>query len=92
MNKFTFMTKPMIVQAFKISDLESIHTIAMPGWLFPAIADGTICVTDNTVATKQGRVAFRPSTDWLIRLDDGEIYPCSDEVFQRKYETVPEQA
>lgn len=91
---FYYTSNPVMVQAFKLSELESVNTIAMPGWLMPAILDGTIVMKDtsNVCKTRQGDVAFNPDTDWLIRLDDGEIYPCSDDVFKVKYSKTPEQA
>ena len=93
MNKsFRYVSNPVEVDAIKMSDLEneSNATVALPGWILPAIVNGAVSSDPTGVTfcnTKQGKVQVHP-TDWLIRLDDGEIYPCSDEVFKTKYSKV----
>jgi hypothetical protein len=44
-----------------------------------------------TVKTHEGILQAKVS-DWIIRGLIGEVYPCSDEVFQRKYQKVDENA
>lgn len=88
MSHFDYVSKPVVVQAFRLCDLNGTTTHRIPSWLMPAITDGTINVKGMQVNTRQGPVKFKED-DWLIRLEDGEIYPCSDEVFQKKYEQLP---
>lgn len=89
MDDFLYTTKPVTVEAFDSKLLDPNDTIKMPGWLVSAMIDGTIYAHGDIhhVKTRQGPVAMNKG-DWLIRLDDGEIYPCSDEVFKKKYEKV----
>jgi hypothetical protein len=85
---FDYVSKPVQVQAYHLAKLESNETQAFPGWLMPAVMNGTINLETKQCKTRQGLVAFKDD-DWLIRLSDGEIYPCSNEVFTAKYEQVP---
>lgn len=39
------------------------------------------------IQTLEGRM-MAVSGDWIIRGTEGELYPCKDSVFQRKYEAV----
>jgi hypothetical protein len=86
---FKYKTKPVVVEAAS-SDLLSIPA-HNPEWLINAVIKGT--VHDNTLegiwvcTTRNGPVVINPK-DMLIRLDDGEIYPCALEVFEKKYEKL----
>lgn len=37
-----------------------------------------------------GVVSFRPG-DWIIRGVNGELYPCTDNIFQKTYEAYSEE-
>lgn len=50
----------------------------------PIIEGGIYAV----VPTPEGNHLARQG-DWIIRGTEGELYPCRDSVFQRKYEAVP---
>lgn len=86
---FQYKTKPVIVEAIKLPTSDDITKV--PAWCVEALTSGTIFADasagDTKVTTKQGPVTINEG-DWLIRLDDGEIYPCADEVFQKKYEKL----
>jgi len=93
MPDFTYVTKPVTVEAFEYALLDSPHTIALPGWLMPAISGGILkpsaTVPDQWYCTTKNGDVLINKTDMLIRLDDGEIYPCDIEVFKKKYEKLP---
>ncbi|WCD44280.1 hypothetical protein Tiera_024 [Polaromonas phage Tiera] len=88
---FKYKTKPVEIEAFRLSP--EGHTQAIPQWFFKATADGTLHAKANPdrdihfCNTRQGPVQVN-SGDYLIRLEDGEIYPCSEEVFNKKYEKI----
>lgn len=86
---FDYITKPVRIQAYHLAKLESSDTQRFPNWLMPAITNGTLNLETKQCKTRQGYVSFKDD-DWLIRLDDGEIYPCANEIFVKKYEQVPE--
>ncbi len=93
MGRFTFVSKPVQVEAIAFSELDNVstETKAFPSWLVPAIIAGTIQQQGEAwvCKTKNGFVAINP-TDMLIKLADGEIYPCDIGVFKNKYEAVAE--
>ena len=89
-SQFLYGTKPVTVEAVAFSVAEGDETKAIPQWFVQAILKGTLyqrsegrwgCITRN------GPVLINP-TDMIIRLADGEIYPCALEVFNAKYELV----
>ena len=94
-NTFKYVAKPVEVEAFPAANLleGADETVAMPSWAFKAVAAKVIYSheheygTDFACVTKQGPVQINKG-DWLIRLADGEIYPCSDEVFKNKYQKI----
>lgn len=63
----------------------------MPEW-FASRTDDTILYLDNDpsagyIKTIDGRVGFTPK-HWILCDTEGNIYPCHDTVFQKKYERV----
>lgn len=93
---FIYVTKPVQIEAVSydvLSYMEKGITAAIPKWLLGGFIDGTLAMagTELTCNTKNGRVAVNPG-DMLIRLADGEIYPCDLQVFNSKYEKLPEAA
>lgn len=87
---FEYITKPVTVQAVSTEALNNFKdTVAIPQWVVAALFEGTLSKIGGvlTCMTRNGPVGVNP-TDMLIRLDDGEIYPCALEVFKKKYEPV----
>lgn len=84
MNNFQYITKPVIIEAIRTPTSDDIALV--PTWYVEAVEAGVIFIdgTDTLITTRQGAVIIN-ERDWLIRLDDGEIYPCADEIFQKKY-------
>ncbi len=83
-----YRKKPVIIEAFKLSDLSSDDTMIIPGWVLPALGDGTIAPRKEggaSILTDSGRVFAEP-TDWVIRDTKGELYPCKPEIFAEIYE------
>jgi hypothetical protein len=63
----------------------------VPDWFLQAGTDGLIKADAKGpclwIKTLEGTMCARPG-DWIIRGTEGELYPCKDSVFQRKYEPV----
>jgi hypothetical protein len=59
-------------------------------WFIDALQDKTI-IPDKfdgvTVRTLEGHM-YGGVGDWIIRGTEGELYPCKDVVFQKKYEPL----
>jgi hypothetical protein len=86
--RFRYMAKPVEVEAVKASVAYGDHDPAdVPWWLRRAIIAKDIDIVSGVARcnTKQGPVQVDPTEDMLIRLEDGEIYPCKIEVFEKKY-------
>lgn len=57
------------------------------GWANEGDIERSGIVATLQVNTKQGEVNAK-KTDYIIKLDDGEVYPCNEETFKKKYELV----
>ena len=90
-----YVSKPVEIEAVQINGISSTYGIASVGgeiWLSVAMANGTIRIVyddvqDETVIEikNNGDVLTVREGDWIIYLSADDIYPCSDEVFQKKY-------
>lgn len=86
-----YTSKPVIIQAVRIEQAwfdkrdeseAAIKKLADPNGNTRLSFDwvnGAICVH-----TLEGDMLAKPG-DWIIRGTEGELYPCKDSVFQRKY-------
>lgn len=96
---FTYITKPVQIEAVSsdiLHDMGTDATAAIPKWLMTAFVNNTIRSSNRVpnqlyCITKNDEVRINPG-DMLIRLADGEIYPCDLQVFNSKYEKLPEVA
>lgn len=83
-----FRSKPVEIEAFRPFNTRKKDA---PEWYRTAFdIVGTVQSMGGDVLrvhTRHGWTHCRRG-DWLIRLNDREMYPCSDEVFQAKYEPV----
>lgn len=87
-----FTKKPITIQAYKYEQPDE-HTRPYPVWLLDALGAGIIRTVpsvdslfmDTRSGTQEAKIG-----DWLIKGVDGEIYPCSEEVFQATYESAPD--
>jgi hypothetical protein len=100
-----FRKKPVMIEAVQFFGLDvaenGCHNIhfdtkdALPKWLRDAMMDGNI-VPDIVeeggliVKTFEGRTCATPG-DWIIRGEEGELYPCKPSIFAKTYEPVDEQ-
>ncbi len=85
-----YRKRPVVIEAFKLSDLSTDQTMMIPGWVLPALMDGTIVVgADGTaiVKTLEGQ-HIAQADDWIIRGVKGELYPCKPDIFAATYEAV----
>lgn len=67
-----------------------LSTKIAPEWFAKAGLDGLVEILPSgraEILTPEGRMQADTSW-WIIRGTEGEIYPCKDSVFQRKYEEV----
>lgn len=82
-----YVKKPIPIHAQQIVE----HTQIEP-WLLPYLESGELTTNLPGVyqmKTKHGLVQAERG-DWILQAADGEIYPCSDEVFQATYVPAPE--
>ena len=85
-----FTSRPVVIDAWQVgSDLEKPH------WIDVELAQGNLqsvnngrhwLIHNNEHATEAPLEAA--SGDWIIRGTEGELYPCNDSVFQKKYRPV----
>lgn len=89
-----FRKKPVVVEAFLwTGDLEQVED---PEWACQAITEGRIRFWQSgtpevklLINTLEG-VMEASRGDYIIRGVEGEIYPCKPGIFERTYETLPE--
>jgi hypothetical protein len=84
----TFRRKPLEFEAIQWSDLPGVHETVY-AWMK---ASGQNHRYENTTGilrftTREGGVGCLPG-NWLIRDDEGEVYPILDRRFRRLYEVV----
>lgn len=91
----THRSKPREIEAWQVvAPLPIEQTGAFPQWLIAAIADGIIVFTDENTGdgtilneTHGSEINFK-DTDWIIFNGPEDIYPCTDEEFQQRYERI----
>ena len=89
-----FRHKPTEVEAVpvrKILQAAKRGIAESPAWLQKAYDSGKIALAADylLITTLEGQVRAKVS-DWLIRGVQGELYPCSRDVFEASYEEIPE--
>jgi hypothetical protein len=100
-----FRKKPVMIEAVQFLRViffeQGRHSIefdteeTLPKWLRDAMMDGNI-VPDIAegggliVKTFEGRTCATPG-DWIIRGEEGELYPCKPSIFAKTYDPVDEQ-
>lgn len=67
-----------------IAPIVPVGPVALAVSAPPAMADTRPAALIDTL---EGTMTALPG-DWIIRVTEGEFYPCKDSVFQRKYEPV----
>lgn len=85
-----YVKKPIPIHAQQIQ-----LGVPLEQWLIPYHSSGEIWrtlggTTQWSMNTKHGVVHATPG-DWILQAVDGEIYPCSDELFRATYDEAPVQ-
>lgn len=88
-----YCSKPVEIEAVRLGDLPSDP----PGWFRAALEDKKIEVVEVIaqpsrflICTPEGLMQGRIG-DWIIYGPEGELYPCKDSVFRRKYQRSPSE-
>lgn len=96
-----FRKKPVIIEAFQMTEVRRIDNSEWPVWLHQAWqlereTKGSVYPTEEgtgsgtvSIGTLEGQhlVSF---DDWIIRGVKDELYPCKPDVFDLTYEPVEE--
>lgn len=82
-----YRSKPVVVEAWHCVD-----GAEMPDWIVQAMRDDNLKLIrlmdlGSVYDRFHGWIFFRIG-DWIIRGAEGELYPCRDEVFRKKYEAL----
>ena len=98
MGQFTYTTLPVPVEAVNSDILDEFcagtNTVQVPWWVVQALASGALRwepkesgVYGRVCATKNGTCIITPGA-WLIKPQDGELYPCCDATFKQRHQKV----
>lgn len=87
-----YRKKPVTVQAWQI-----VVGAVAPVWVNDALQDSRIIPmargnrwgSEVTIKTNEGDLLAHPG-DWIIRAEDGRIWPTDDAYFAANYEAVPD--
>lgn len=93
-----FRKKPIVVEAFQITQASRSNKDAWPTWLYRAwnSQNGAIGSLQEDPADPTGQLQLVTAEgtltilwgDWLIQDADGELYICKDAVFQKTHDAV----
>ena len=86
------MKRPLPVEVWRIEDLSSDNTLAIPAWVLKAVlahtleagADGKGLFITTLEGEMYGKVG-----DWLIQGAVGELYSVDAKVFDQTYDILP---
>jgi len=86
-----YRRKPLLVEAFQLPYVDD--TVPVPKWLVDAAVHKVIIPVDanKTGAVKvnvRGSIALAYPGWWLVKTQDGEIFPLKDPDFQKNYEAI----
>lgn len=95
----TFRKKPVIIEAFQMTEERRVNTEEWPLWLLDAWqlereTVGAVYPTEKgaaggtlSIGTLEGQhlVSFG---DWIIKGVKGELYPCKPDIFEATYDAV----
>lgn len=88
-----YIAKPVTIHAIQVTEQMVLYNEfpedARAG--VKTIKNGKLLDFKGYVETMEGTMEFRVG-DWLIRGTMNELYPCKDEVFQKKYELFNHQS
>lgn len=84
-----YRKKPVIIEAFKITENFSNTNIDTPSWFVDAVINKIAKTNNNCViiTTLEGEMRA-DINDWIIKGVKGELYPCKPDIFEATYERV----
>lgn len=97
-----FRKKPVVIEAYLWGGeyvdnygTSIFRTEPVPEWLRQAIDDGIVTainpqeglIPSILIKTLEGNMQAN-MTDWIIKGENGELYPCKWDVFEKTYEPV----
>ena len=94
-----FRKKPVVIDAFQLTEKSRIDNSEWPEWMNRAWNDdrndpGSItpfAIGEGTgpllIGTLEGTMTAQYG-DWIIRGVNGELYPCKPDIFAKTYEPV----
>lgn len=101
MNKMKFRKKPVVIEAFQMTEERRINNTNWPEWMHRAWSferglPGSLYPTDEgtcdgtlSIGTLEGQHLVSWG-DWIIKGVKGELYPCKPDIFEQTYEPVSE--
>lgn len=101
MNKMKFRKKPVVIEAFQMTEERRINNTDWPEWMHRAWSferglPGSLYPTEEgtcdgtlSIGTLEGQHLVSWG-DWLIKGVKGELYPCKPDIFEQTYEPVSE--
>lgn len=81
-----FVKKPVVIQAIKYTDVDSVFEI-----MDTFGSRGINNSDDGLYITTLEGVMKAKKGDWIIRGINGEIYPCKPDIFDKTYEPVTKE-
>lgn len=94
-----YRKKPVVIDAFKMTESSLINQCVWPTWLSEAVASGAILFiageagpADKFKATDIMQILTLEGTmtvslnDWIIKGAKGELYPCKPDILEAIYE------
>ena len=81
-----FVSKPVVIEAFRLG-IDNY-----PDWFIakPISLDETTNEFHSLIRTLEGNMKANEG-DWIIKGTEGELYPCKDSVFRKKYVQIFDQ-
>mgnify|MGYP001596475813 CR=1 FL=1 len=91
-----YRKKPVVVEAFQFLGESTLardgDEWAAPGWFVDAVLEPSVWAYPDhiRIVTDEGTMTADIG-DWIIRGVKGELYPCTNEVFEMTYEPAEPQ-
>ncbi|MGY3392957.1 hypothetical protein ACVWW6_005548 [Bradyrhizobium sp. USDA 3311] len=81
-----YRKKPVVVEAFEYRDVSNTDP-SVPGWFVDAVLAGKVIASPNSIAiTTSNGMRRAYDGDWIVRGEDGELYPYKPMVFAEAFE------
>ena len=100
-NEFKYRKKPVVIEAFQMTEERRASNMDWPGWLHEAWQKDThetgslspgkfplSCNPDELQITSLEGEMLVNFDDWIIQGVKGELYPCKPDIFAATYEKV----